>query len=382
MSLFSVLKRNSRLALRGMWGKSVAVMLITAGVSLVITVLRNTAIDLFGTPISFDPRFAMRYGVNEQFFRSLLETGPVEMAILLVSVLLAIALLAPLNLGTIRFHNALVHSRNPGVVELFHFFESPMAYRRAVWYDINLTVRCLLWAVAFYLIPGGILGGSVSMLVRADVEAERSVVAMATVGMLLAAFLFLLATVFYIATINRYVLTAYLLCLDDTMTVGKAIKTSVAYTKGYRFSFLLFELSFIGWAALCLFVFPVLYVAPYFRTSIAMYARYIIEKNTFTPAGATKEFVVESPHAAQAQPQEADEVPEQAPEPVPENPFDIFKQPRDREEAPPPLSEQEILLEPGLPDGELPEDPEPLPAADEPEWREPPQPEDSGEPAE
>ena len=44
-----------------------------------------------------------------------------------------------------------------------------------------------------------------------------------------------------------------------------------------------FQLSFLGWYLLCLLVLPLLYVAPYTGASMAIYARYLIERDNLIP---------------------------------------------------------------------------------------------------
>lgn len=43
------------------------------------------------------------------------------------------------------------------------------------------------------------------------------------------------------------------------------------------------QLSFLGWYLLCLLVLPLLYVAPYTGASMAIYARYLIERDNLIP---------------------------------------------------------------------------------------------------
>lgn len=364
MSLFSVLKRNSRLALKDNWGKAILVLLVGGAATLVLQIVQSIVTDIFVPPLNIKPSLALRYGVGEFFYQSLLETTPVEMAVLAVFTVLAVLLLAPLNLGTVHWHYNVVHSRPGPVTDMFRFFESGTAYRRSVWYDVNLSVRCLLWALLFFAVPCGIFGGSLFALIGADQDVQRATVAMASVGILLGAVLTVLAGLFFAVTVNRYSLAAYLLCEDDSRTVGEAIKLSVDYTKGYRFSILWYQLSFIGWIFLCGFVFPALYVVPYLRTAIAMYARYIIEKNRMVPQESTKEFVVEAPSAVPPYPDrerkprpdvEDEDAPAEEPEPEPrlpqepvpqpetaKNPFDGFRNP-----LPPEVPGSSNAIEPG-----------------------------------
>lgn len=97
---------------------------------------------------------------------------------------------------------------------------------------------------------------------------------------LLFVLLFLALAVLYVAYMNKYFLVSYKLVEDDETPVSELFRQSIEETKGYRFSLIGFQLTFIGWQILAAIFPPVeLYVGPYYRTSLAMYARYIVETN-------------------------------------------------------------------------------------------------------
>lgn len=286
-----MLKRNSRYALRGTWWRVGAILLITLGVSVLISVLRQAAISVFvpntalGNPTMEPPPDAWTLD-------SVLQSLSMPMAewiITGISSLLSLLLLTPLTLGVTRWFFKLVHGEKPSVSSIFYFFESFRDYCRAVWYDVNLGIRCALWAIPFYIAPGSILVVSI-LFFSGNSSTDRSVSALAGAGIFLSAVLFMLATIFYAACVCRYALTPYLLSESDEVTVRQAIRTSVAYMKGFRFSFVWFALSYVGWFLLCMFLAPVFYVWPYYSTGFAMYARFIIEKNRHGEPDSTQEF--------------------------------------------------------------------------------------------
>lgn len=342
MSLFATLKSNAKLALRGSWGKAILLLLISLGASMLLSIVQGMVINIFVEPTHIDPAMAMRYGVDEFFFQQYLQTSLVELVILSVFSILSILLMAPLGLGVTHWYYALVHGRSAGVSEVFRFFESGRSYRRSLWYQINLSVRAFLWALALYLIPSGLMGACVA-IVSIGEEAGRSLLAVASMGLLLSAALLLLASLFYGALLNKYALTGYLLCEDDNLSVKDAIRLSIQYSKGYRFSLLWFGLSFIGWFFLCVPTFFLLglYVFPYVNTAMAMYARYIIEKGRWTAPNPTREF----PAGAAAEPAAPEPStfveptgsaePTEAAEPPKTTGIDDFQFPASRIEPPP-----------------------------------------------
>ncbi|MCH5317576.1 MAG: DUF975 family protein [Eubacterium sp.] len=62
-----------------------------------------------------------------------------------------------------------------------------------------------------------------------------------------------------------------IMCDYPGLTAWEAIKLSKKIVKGNRFELFLMNLSFLPWAFLCIFVFPVIYFVPYFETTNALY---------------------------------------------------------------------------------------------------------------
>lgn len=293
MGLFSMLKHNSKLALKQSWGRAVILLLIILGVSSLISVLQQIALTIFVIrPMMDNPTMSnppVTTDFREAFMWLVSQIPAAEWIIISISIILMILLIAPLSLGIMRWFFGLVHGKSAPITDVFHYYETVKDYWRAIWYDINVSIRCGLWSLLFYAVPGAILGASVYFL-SGNRDATRQTIAVATSGVFLSVVLFLLATLFYAACVSRYTLTPYLMGEDDEISVGKAIKLSIAYTKGFRFSLVWFGLSYIGWLLISIFFLPIFYVWPYYSTGIAMYARFIIEKNRYEAPESTREF--------------------------------------------------------------------------------------------
>lgn len=288
MGLFSILKRNSKLALRGSWGRAIIILLIVMGVSALITVFTQIAAGVFVTAPILDDSAMEQYdtvwALAEEF-----RFGMAEWIIFGASAILSLLLMSPLSLGQARWYYNLVHGGSMPLTELFYYFETGKAYARSLLYEINIGIRSMLWMILFYAPPSAVFGVAVFFL-SGNEELSRAGLMTATSGIFLSIVLFILATLFYAACICRYALTPYLIAGDSELTVRKAIKLSVNYTKGFRFSILWFGLSYIGWFFLSAFFFPILFAAPYYSTGMAMYSRYIIEKNRNSVPDETQEF--------------------------------------------------------------------------------------------
>lgn len=344
MRLFSMLKKNSKLALKNNWGSAILLLLIIFGVSMLLSVLQQVAISVFVsvpmlneaiTDYFKDPFNTMPDGM-------MLQMIAVEYIIIGVFSVLSIVFIAPLSLGEMRWFYRLVHGERKPVSEVFHFFESLRRFGRALWYNVNIYVRTLLWSFVFFIVPGGILGVSIYFLSE-EQEMARSSSAIASTGIFLSVVLMLLAAVFYAACVNRYAIAPYLLAEDDEITVRKAIKESIKYTKGFRFSLFWFEMSYIGWFLLCMLALPLLlYVTPYYNTAFAMYARYIVEKNRYARPDWAAENVTREFVAANGEQQP---LPAQTEQPAQFSPMQESAQPAPAQE-PEPVQEQEQEPEP------------------------------------
>ncbi len=291
MGLFSILKRNSKLALRGSWGRAILIILILMGVSLLISTLSQITTSIFVVhPTSGNPMMEPNYLDDPaSAFAKAFNFSIPEWIIMAARAIMSLLLVTPLSLGAIRWYYSLVHGQKLPLSEIFYFFESGKAYGRAICYEFLVGIRTFLWSILFFIVPGGIFGISIYFLSGTE-ELPRSTSAIASTGIFLAVILAILAMIFYAACINRYTLTPYLLSEDPELSVRQAIKTSIKYTRGYRFSLVWFGFSYFGWLLLCVFVFPMLYVQPYYSTGFAMYARFIIEKNRFEVPEQTQEF--------------------------------------------------------------------------------------------
>lgn len=93
-------------------------------------------------------------------------------------------------------------------------------------------------------------------------------------GILISALVYVLSLLFIIPGIifsySSYF--AYeLMCEYPNLSPWEAIKLSKKMIKGNRSELFVLDLSFIPWMFLCIFIFPIIYVAPYYMTTKALY---------------------------------------------------------------------------------------------------------------
>ncbi len=126
---------------------------------------------------------------------------------------------------------------------------------------VLLTVFRLLWFILF-LSPSIIL--AVYLIYRLNNQTLALNVFYSLSGAAAVAAVF--GILFAFCTVQRYSLV-YRTLINQGRGVFEAVKESVSKTNGSSSSIALFKLSFLPWYALCLFVFPLFYVIPYYNVS-------------------------------------------------------------------------------------------------------------------
>ncbi|MCL2057288.1 MAG: DUF975 family protein [Oscillospiraceae bacterium] len=275
MSLFGTLKRNSKTAIRGGYGRAALILLLLTGVWLVIgtfLMIATSAINsgvLLSNP-TMEPQTDHTAMLEDNL---VLFTG-----VQILSALFGLFLLTPLSLGVTGWYLSVVKGKPEPFGAVFGFFERAGRYFCSVWYGLNMSLRTLFWAFAFFALPMLLMLGGILFERQYLISENRQFAILSALGLALGGFLTLLAALLYIAYMNKYFLVAYLLANDESLTVIQAIRLSAKLTRGHRFGILWYTLSFFGWAVLSAVPGVIFYTKPYISTSLAMYAYYLIEK--------------------------------------------------------------------------------------------------------
>lgn len=131
----------------------------------------------------------------------------------------------PLTAGVSYYVLNVVRDKSFAISDLFKFYKERMW--TIILLYILISIFTALWGLLF-LIPGIIAGLSYSMSTFIFIDGEDT----------------------------------------DAMAI---IKKSKDLMYGYKWDYFVFQLSFIGWALLCLFIFPIIYVLPYYYVAETMY---------------------------------------------------------------------------------------------------------------
>lgn len=227
-------------------------------------------------------------------------------AIVLSTLLLQLILFSPLLIGASKWFYRLVGSEPGDIIDLFDYFAGAKNYFGSVWMEIHLSVRRFFYTFLFTAVPIALIITGTELF-NGFWSPDPVPAAIATVagGMLTLAggILFVLAGIFSWIFCKRYLLARYIYAEGDC-SVRRAVKQSVYFMKGRKAELFLFDLSYLGWFLSCLLVIPAFFVAPYYLSAKALYARVIIEYGHRGNAGAgqepTKEFTAEAPATEQA----------------------------------------------------------------------------------
>lgn len=272
MNIRKQVKQNARRAMTGNWGKAICIFMILIAIFIVFGLLQGMLSLIFDIPDFGDIFFPSYYHPYNETTIPL-----ISVAMSVVFMLLGMFINSPLIFGVKGWYYRIVSGENEDVGEIFSFFSRVKLFFKAIWHDINIGARMCLWSVIFAAIPASVC--TAGALVLQNPEYTDLYRLGGVTLLLIGGILTILAQIFLLIFTNRYFLSAYLIAEDNTLTVSKAIKTSVRCTKGSRGALLVLDLSFIPWVLFSFLLFPLLYFVPYYSASNALYAKYLIERD-------------------------------------------------------------------------------------------------------
>lgn len=178
----------------------------------------------------------------------------------------------PLALGFTRAVTRLCLGKRLQVIDLFYYYR-PDRYLRALGYLFRLQVRVYGW-LALAMLPALALQICAEAIDLFVTGAEWMILAEMMYGA--AGLLLIGGAVLFLFLALRYFLSDYCYVLDGCATPRDCFAYSRALMKGHGGEIAALYLSFAGWYALCLLIFPLLYVQPYFATAQAFAAVQLI----------------------------------------------------------------------------------------------------------
>ena len=262
MTLQHKIKENARLSLKNYWGRAIGILAFLFGLSILLLlleqifcrILRLTA-DMSGRQFNISRELAV---ITAVFWG------------------LGLLLAAPLSMGAKAWYCGQVKGERPPMLVLFSCFSSWKRLFRTVLFRLLVGIRKLLWGILFALPSLLIWFGLEYMPMPLSLEGVGPAVAAALAVLLLLTSI-LMAVLWYVTTL-RYFLADYLFLAEEKAGLHRAIKDSVRAMKGRKRVLFRMQLSFLPWFLLGVFAAPLLFVCPYWMSSMAIFAQVRIEQ--------------------------------------------------------------------------------------------------------
>lgn len=253
MKTEQIIKKQARGAMRGNMSKLIAAAGLASLVLLLLEYLEYLVLYI-GNAVNLD--------TGE------VKDGYTVFYLLTVSGFAAAALFAsPLLNGFLRMSADTAIKKECRSVDVFYYFKGGRLYFKTILFNLVLY---LMYASASSALN---LSGILSWLLPDIFAAEMSL----RIESVLTVFVSIVTVILRIIVFlifAYYPLLAY--AIKGDMRISCIFKMLGFSIKHFSQAFRL-TLSFAGWFALCFFVVPVIYVAPYFAVSSAMSARWLLE---------------------------------------------------------------------------------------------------------
>ncbi len=182
-------------------------------------------------------------------------------------VIVVLFLLMPVFTGAIRMFLDVAYDKNLSFRNIFYCYIQGKT-RNAINFWVTLVVKYFI-SLTLTFLP------LISILVVHFLDIFKFDDFVATLVLLIVGIF--IAFVYILVVASRYFLAPYLFVIYGELSANDSIKLSVKIMEKKQIQYEKLIVSFIPWFLLCFLVFPAFYVVPYFLTSCAVNAKYMIE---------------------------------------------------------------------------------------------------------
>ncbi len=168
------------------------------------------------------------------------------------------------------FENAKRNEMRAG--KIFSFYRPKLSLRIIKLYAVILLPKVLF--TILFLLPWGVLTSYLIYSVKTGMNGELFVALC-----IFSAVLFLVGIFFSFVVYQRYFLSEYIFLENMFSPVKESVKLSKVLTEKECFKIALFKMSFFPWILSCIFILPVFYVYPYYKTAVSLKAAELLTKN-------------------------------------------------------------------------------------------------------
>lgn len=180
---------------------------------------------------------------------------------------LSLVIMSPIYLGVKRYFYTVAHNESKSAYEVFHYFTTAERYCQALIFNLSLLLRSFLWFILC-------ISPSILLISLFPVNTEEPMlISVIAISLLLPA-----GFVISLIVCTRYFLAPYIFLFNND--AKKALSYSAKGMKKLNLSVWVLYLTFVPWFLLCFFVLPLMYVLPYFETSCAVSAKWILNMRT------------------------------------------------------------------------------------------------------
>ena len=261
MTLQHKIKENARLSLKNYWGRAIGILGFVFGLSILLLLLEQIFCWILN----------LTAGLSGRQLDISRELAIVTWVFWILGLLLAV----PLSMGVKAWYCGQVKGEKPPMLVIFSCFSSWKRLFRTVLFRLLVGFRKLMWGVLFALPSLLIWLGLEYLPMPLSLDGMGPAIAAALTALLFLTS-FLMALLWYVATL-RYFLADYLFLAEEKTGLHQAIKGSVQAMKGRKRILFQMQLSFLPWFLLGVFAAPLLFVCPYWMSSMAIFAQARIE---------------------------------------------------------------------------------------------------------
>lgn len=184
-----------------------------------------------------------------------------------------IVFLSPVYTGVIRYYNLLAYNKEADISQVFYYLTKER-YFQTLSFNISLMGRYIAHGIVSF-IPSILCGGAAGVLSNMYPGSLAS-----SVMIILNVFISFTCLVLFYAVTRKYFMASYLFVNDDINIYRKdCVKASKILMRNNTVRPVKLLISFIPWFLLCFFVFPLIYVVPYYNQAKSLSSRWIYEIN-------------------------------------------------------------------------------------------------------
>ncbi len=258
---FAEIKYAAKASMKHRWAEGIAVSFVFAATALLDILMQYMLMVIFKVTnvwSPFTPTDLPLYSVVA------------SVGITVFSALFSLCVMFPLIFGVMRWFWMVTGGSDPDVGEIFHFFSEPKKFFKSFKISIGIYLRLVIGTVVCFL-PYILM----SIFTQPDIYNELGFdmpIVMESLNSVVGILEFL-GFAALVLWVSSFALFYSVLFYEPDLSAHKTIKKATKMSRGLRFNFVTFVLSFFGWFILSFFILPLLFVAPYFLSSLAVYGR-------------------------------------------------------------------------------------------------------------